>query len=80
VPKAVAASKCKALPLLAPRVISLRCEGSDPIGGEADIPQSRRVYSSDVNDPQQTLGPLSKGLCSAIFLFRTGPRQSECAK
>jgi hypothetical protein len=36
--------------------------------------------SIDENDPPQTLGPLSKGLCSAIFLFRTGPRQSECAK
>ena len=33
-PKAVAASKCKALPLLAHRVDSLRCEGSDAIGAK----------------------------------------------
>src|SRR5260370_20333825 len=38
-------------PFLAPRVISLRCQSSDAIGGEADILRSHWACQSDVIDP-----------------------------
>src|SRR5260221_10094231 len=40
--------------LLAPRVISLRCQSSDAIGGEADITRTRRACCSDVIDPKRS--------------------------
>jgi isoquinoline 1-oxidoreductase subunit alpha len=37
--------------LPAPRVISLRCQSSDAIGGEADMPRPPAPYQSDAIDP-----------------------------
>src|SRR6266436_6080505 len=39
------------LTLLAPRVISLRCQSSDAIGREADMPRPPAPYRSDATDP-----------------------------
>jgi hypothetical protein len=40
--------------LLAPRVISLRCQSSDAIGGEADMPRSPAPCQSNAIDPQRS--------------------------
>jgi hypothetical protein len=34
-----------------PRVISLRCQSSGAIAGEADMPRAARLCRSDENDP-----------------------------
>src|SRR5512132_1928053 len=43
-------------PLMAPRVTSLRCQSSDAIGGEADMPRASRACRSDENDPLRSIG------------------------
>jgi len=39
---------------MAPRVISLRCQNSDAIGREADMPRASRACRCDENDPNRT--------------------------
>jgi hypothetical protein len=41
-------------PLLALCVVSLRCQSSDAIGGEADIRRSWWLHWSEANDPNPT--------------------------
>ncbi len=41
-------------PFMAPRVVSLRCQSSDAIGGEADMPRPPAPYRSDATCPKRT--------------------------